>query len=71
MGHFFDVLKPGGKLGIVQHMADPDQDWMSRNIGYVGRDYLVAEALKAGFVLEAECYFNRNPLDNKRYAKGV
>jgi predicted methyltransferase len=71
MAHFFEVLKPGGKLGIVQHMADPEQDWMSKNIGYVGRDYLVAEASKAGFVLHAEGYFNRNPLDNKRYGLGV
>ena len=69
--HFFDILKPGGKLGIVQHMADPDQDWMSRNIGYVGRDYVIAKATRAGFVLEAEGYFNRNPLDTKRHEGGV
>lgn len=69
--HFFDILKPGGKLGIVQHRADPDQDWMSRNIGYVGREYTISEALKAGFVLEAEGFFNRNPMDTKRYDRGV
>lgn len=71
MAHFFDILKPGGKLGLVQHQADPEQDWMSRNIGYVGRDYVIGAALKAGLVLEAEGYFNRNPLDNKRYDIGV
>lgn len=71
LAHFFDVLKPGGKLGFVQHMADPGQDWMSRNIGYVGRDYIISVALKSGFVLDAEGYFNRNPLDNKRYEIGV
>jgi len=71
MDHFFDILKPGGKLGLVQHQADPEQDWMSRNIGYVGRDYVIGAALKAGLVLEAEGYFNRNPLDNKRYDIGV
>ena len=69
--HFFAILKPGGKLGLVQHMADPEQDWMSRNVGYVGRDYIVSQAARAGFVLEAEGYFNRNPLDNKRYEIGV
>ena len=69
--HFFAMLKPGGKLGLVQHMADPEQDWMSRNIGYVGRDYIIAQATRAGFVLDAEGYFNRNPLDNKRYEAGV
>lgn len=71
LAHFFDILKPGGKLGLVQHQADPEQDWMSRNIGYVGRDYIIGAALKAGFELEAEGYFNRNPLDNKRYDIGV
>jgi predicted methyltransferase len=70
-GHFFDILKPGGKLGIVQHMADPEQDWLSRNIGYVERDYIISHAVKAGFLLEAEGFFNLNPLDNKRYAIGV
>jgi predicted methyltransferase len=69
--HFFEILKPGGKLGIVQHMADPEQDWLSRNIGYVGRDYIVSEAAGAGFVLEAEGFFNRNPLDSKRHEGGV
>ena len=69
--HFFAVLKPGGKLGIVQHMADPGQDWMSKNIGYVGREYLIDQASRAGFVLEAEGFFNRNALDNKRYEGGV
>lgn len=69
--HFFDILKPGGKLGIVQHMADPGQDWLSSNIGYVGRDYIIDQAVRAGFVLEAEGFFNLNPLDNKRYEIGV
>lgn len=71
MAHFFDVLKPGGKLGIVQHRADAAQDWRSKNIGYVGRDHIVAAAAKAGFDLYAEGYFNRNPLDHKRYERGV
>jgi predicted methyltransferase len=69
--HFFDILKPGGKLGIVQHQADSDQDWMSSNIGYVGREHIIAEAARAGFVLHAEGFFNNNPLDNKRYPEGV
>ena len=69
--HFFAILKPGGKLGIVQHLADPEQDWMSKNIGYVGRDYIIAQATRAGFKLEAEGFFNLNPMDNKRYEIGV
>ncbi|QFU75790.1 methyltransferase [Halioglobus maricola] len=69
--HFYAALKPGGKLGLVQHMADPEQDWLSKNIGYVGREYIIAQAARAGFVLEAEGFFNRNALDNKRYEVGV
>ncbi len=71
LSHFFDILKPGGKLGIVQHQADPHQNWMQSNIGYVGKDYLIGAALKAGFTLEAEGYFNQNPLDTKHYKAGV
>ncbi len=71
LGHFFDILKSGGKLGLVQHQADEDQDFLSRNIGYVGRSYLVSAALKAGFKLEAEGYFNNNPLDTKRHPSSV
>ncbi len=71
LSHFFDILKPGGKLGVVQHQADPHQNWMQSNIGYVGKDYLISAALKAGFTLEAEGYFNQNPLDTKHYKAGV
>lgn len=69
--HFFDILKPGGKLGIVQHQADESQDWRSRNIGYVSRAHIISVATKAGFVLEAEGYFNNNPHDSKRHKNGV
>jgi len=71
MGEFFTMLKPGGKLGLVQHQADLDQDWMSKNIGYVGREFIISSALKAGFELHAEGYFNNNPKDHKRYENGV
>ncbi len=69
--HFFAALKPGGKLGIVQHMADEGQNWRTKNIGYIGRNYVIDKALEAGFELEAEGFFNLNPLDNKRYQGGV
>lgn len=71
LAHFFAILKPGGKLGIVQHEADVDQDWQSKNIGYVGREYIISAALKAGLILDAEGYFNNNPLDTKRHKNGV
>jgi predicted methyltransferase len=37
----------------------------------VGREYIIAQATRAGFELEAEGFFNRNPLDTKRHAQGV
>lgn len=68
---FFTMLKPGGKLGIVQHQAADKQNWMAKNIGYVGKQYFIDTALAAGFKLEAEGYFNNNPLDTKHYEQGV
>lgn len=69
--HYFDILKPGGKLGLVQHKADAHQDWQSKNIGYVGQQYIIDAAHKAGFVLEAQAYFNGNSRDTKHYDGGV
>lgn len=71
LAHYFDMLKSGGKLGFVQHQADETQDWQSKNIGYISRSYVVSAAAKAGFQLEAEGYFNNNPLDTKRWEGGV
>lgn len=71
LAHYFDILKSGGKLGVVQHQADEDQDWASKNIGYVARSAIVERAVKAGFVLEAEGYFNNNAKDSKRHEHGV
>lgn len=71
MNEFYNMLKPGGKLGLVQHQADFNQDWASKNIGYVGREAIIAAALKAGFKLDAEGYFNNNPNDTRRHENGV
>ncbi|HEY7773742.1 MAG TPA: methyltransferase [Marinagarivorans sp.] len=71
MTELFSLLKPGGKLGLVQHQAAKNQDWLSQNIGYVGRQAIIDSALKAGFVLEAEGYFNNNPKDARHHENGV
>ena len=71
MSEFYSLLKPGGKLGLVQHQAAENQDWASKNIGYVGRQAIIDSALKAGFTLEAEGYFNNNPKDSRHYEQGV
>ncbi|MFK7896129.1 MAG: class I SAM-dependent methyltransferase [Myxococcota bacterium] len=67
---FFDVLKPGGVLGVVQHRASDDTDTTQFN-GYVAEDRLIAIAEGAGFVLEASSDVNANPKDKANYEGGV
>jgi predicted methyltransferase len=67
---FFDVLKPGGTLGLVEHRANGDvaDDNFS---GYIGQNQLIAWAGAAGFVLQAASEINANPLDSKDHEGGV
>lgn len=67
---FYDVLKPGGVLGVVEHRAAgdvPDGD----KSGYVGQDQVIALARVAGFELEASSEINANPADTKDHEAGV
>jgi len=69
---FFDVLKPGGTLGVVDHRAaagaDPDK---IKNSGYLPQDTVIKLATDAGFQLVAQSEINANPKDTKDYEKGV
>ncbi|MDX2222338.1 MAG: methyltransferase [Rhodospirillaceae bacterium] len=69
---FYDSLKPGGYLGVVEHRAKTDQpqDPKAAN-GYVREDFAEELAKKAGFVLVAKSEVNANPKDTKDYPKGV
>ena len=67
---FFDVLKPGGVLGVVQHRAGADTDTTKFN-GYVAQARLIQIAADAGFVLEASSEINANPKDRANYEGGV
>jgi len=67
---FFEVLKPGGVLGVVQHRAGPETDTTKFN-GYVPQETVIALALDAGFVLEAKSEINANPRDRANYSGGV
>lgn len=67
---FFEVLKPGGVLGVVQHRAGEATDTSTFN-GYVEQDEVIALATKAGFVLEATSEINANPKDMANYEGGV
>ena len=67
---FFDVLKPGGVLGIADHRANPGPATDGRN-GYLTEQQVIDYATAAGFKLDARSEINANPKDRKDYAKGV
>jgi len=67
---FFDVLKPGGVLGVVEHRANADVPAGDRS-GYVSEAQVIAIATAAGFVFEEKSEVNANPKDTKDYANGV
>ncbi len=67
---FFDVLKPGGVLGVVEHRAHGDVDESDKS-GYVGQAQVIAMAETAGFVLDGSSEVNANPRDTKDHPNGV
>ena len=68
----FEVLKPGGVLGVVDHRAADSADLATvKDSGYLPEAYVINLALKAGFVLDARSEINANPLDTKDYTEGV
>lgn len=69
---FFDVLKPGGTLGLVEHRSSRLSEISSRaGEGYLDEYYVISVAQQAGFVLVERSEINANPLDTKDYPKGV
>lgn len=68
----FDVLKPGGVLGIVDHRwPDPATEDPNAEDGYVSEDRLIALAKSAGFELAARSDMNRNEKDSHVHPEGV
>lgn len=68
----FDVLKPGGTLGVVDHRAKSDQPAAEmKKSGYLPEAYVISLAEAAGFRLQAKSEINANPRDTKDYADGV
>ncbi|HEY6940073.1 methyltransferase [Dokdonella sp.] len=69
---FFDVLKAGGTLGVVDHRAAAGADFAKiKDSGYLPEDMVVKLATGAGFKLVASSEVNANPKDTKDYEKGV
>ena len=61
----FNLLKPGGIVGVVQHEARPEMpdDWASGDNGYLKRSFVIDRFEAAGFELSEESDINANPLD--------
>lgn len=69
---FFEVLKPGGVLGVVQHRAGEKTDTSQGSFtGYVPEEMVIQLATDAGFVLDEQSEINANPKDEANYPKGV
>lgn len=68
----FDVLKPGGVLGVVDHRwPDPATEDPAAEDGYVSENRVIALAEAAGFELAARSDMNRNPSDSHEHPEGV
>ncbi len=65
LANAFDVLKPGGVVGVVQHKARDEMpdDWANGSRGYLKQSFVIEHMEKAGFVLEASSDMNNNPAD--------
>jgi predicted methyltransferase len=69
---FFAALKPGGTLGIVEHRATPGTT-LEKQIqsGYMTEEYVIDQAERAGFMLDARSEINANPSDDHDHPAGV
>ena len=65
LSEVFDLLAPGGVVGVVQHRAPEDADaaFANGNNGYLKQSDVVAAFERAGFVLEEASEINANPND--------
>lgn len=69
---FFEVLKPGGVLGVVDHRAKPGTDLEAmKKSGYLTEALVIEYATRAGFRLDAKSEVNANPADSTDHANGV
>ena len=61
----FNVLKPGGTLGVVQHQAREEMpdDWADGSNGYLKQSAVIAAAEAAGFAFVESSDINANPAD--------
>ncbi|SDU10371.1 class I SAM-dependent methyltransferase [Halopseudomonas salegens] len=69
---FYAALKPGGKLGVVEHRARVGTSLEQMvETGYVAEELIIAMAEEAGFELLSRSPVNQNPQDNTDHPEGV
>jgi len=69
---FYEALKPGGVLGVVEHRAKPDAGMdVMRTSGYVTESYVKEVAAAAGFEFAGNSELNANPKDPAAHPEGV
>jgi predicted methyltransferase len=61
----YDVLRPGGIVGVVQHKVREDMpdDWANGSAGYLKESYVIAKMEEAGFELMGTTDINANSKD--------
>jgi len=69
---FYDVLKPGGTLGVVDHRARPGTPFKRQiESGYLTEEYVIGLAEGAGFRLVQKSEINANAKDTTDHPRGV
>lgn len=71
-GGFYDALKPGGVLGVVEHrLPEGADDAMMDSSGYMKQSRVIELAEAAGFELAEASELNANPDDTADHPFGV
>lgn len=72
IAQYFRVLRPGGRLGVVQHRGKGDQELLEEaKMGYVPESAIIEAAEFAGFRFVGSSEINSNPLDTRTHLNGV
>jgi len=61
----YEILKPGGIVGVVQHMSPEDKsdDWADGSKGYLKKSLVIKKFEEAGFKYVDSTDINNNPKD--------